>query len=743
VATTTKRRKKASTKSDYTPLITDEEIAAEVKKVTARWFLENKDLDYAIYANTSRALPLAASGVKLGAQRLLVSMLRDGVKPGTKPRKSAKLTSSATGGYHPHASTAMYGTLATQASTFGRVQTVEGIGSFGMAPGDEPAADRYTEARLSELGYAMVQEVASGAVPTKRTYDNETTEPLYLPVPVPVLLCAGADGIGFGWATSTPAHNPREVIAATLAYLDDPTVSVDRLMEIMPGPDWGTGGAVVGGTDGIRSYYESGQGKLKVRGTWHTEGRDIVITEVPPGISVPTLLDGKKTGDNPRPGLRDLVRQGVIEGVADVNDFTGRKEGLRLVITTKRGADIEEVVTSLLRETALECTYGANVVALRRDLAPDWWSLRDLLSDFISLRDQVVRFRSEHRLSVLSTMIARAAAIAAVTLDKDTTVKLITAAEDKADAAAAVADHFELTGEQGVWIVEMPLHRLTKADTLEAQKRLEKLQDEQTELNRLLSDEDARREVIRAELIEARHLFDDPVYDRRTKITPEVEPVSGAGAEESDQDRLMRWRLDPDAHSLGETGEEIHNAHAVWTAFTDGKIKRFGGGGLPKRITVKPVAPDYSRIHSCGLYTPEVQHLLLVTAGTNKADAAKVLRVDTAGMRAQGISGNGVAGIKLLDGDTLVGCFPVTDDDQLLVATDTGFKVVKVSDIPVKGTGAQGVGVFKRRKGESGVLMAQVAPGFTVNGKPAKPVGVQTAGGRTPLDSWEAAQVAG
>lgn len=747
MATITKKRPSTRSKStrakDYTPLIEDSEIAARIIEITAREFLETRNLDYMIYANTDRAIPLATSGVKLGAQRLLWSMLKDGVKPGAKPRKSAKLAANASGNYHPHASTSTYGTLVSLAQFFARVNPVEGLGSFGMTPGDSPAADRYTEARLSPLGYAMVSEVERGAVPMKATYDNENTEPIYLPVPVPVLLCAGSDGIGNGWATNTPAHNPREVIAAALAVLDDPSITAEELMGHLPGPDWGTGGTVVGGTEGIRSYIETGAGKMTVRGTWHIEGNDIVITEVPPGVSVPTLLLGTKKGKNPRLGINDRVRQGEIPGISDVSDYSDKKSGLRIVVSCKRGADLDQVAHDLLEKTDLECTFGANTVALGPNLVPAWWSVRELIDAFIEMRDSVIKLRSTARIGVLDTAILRAAAVAAVTLDKDKTTEIIRNAEDKAAAASGISAHFGLDDEQGVYIVEMPLYRLTKADTLAAEKRLRDLRAESADLDQLLGDAEARRGVIRDELVESAHLFDDPTYDRRTTLSPEIAAVSGAGLEESDEERLVRWRLDTDSLALGESGEQIHNAHAVWTAFTSGKIKKFYGKGLPKAITVKPVAPDIEAVHSTGLYTPENQDLLLVTAGTNKGSTAKVLRVRTDEMRAQGLAGNGVAGIKLLDGDRLIGCFPASDTDTLLTASDSGFKTVQVADIPVKGTGSQGVGIHKLTKAENtdggGVLLASVAQAFDVNGSRADPKKVSAAPTRRELASWEAA----
>lgn len=724
--------------TDMLPL--DEPVAATTTTMPLARFLETKNLAYQLYTNTDRAIPLVTSGVKPGAQRLLYAMLREKVLPGTKPRKSAKLTAATTGAYHPHGQAAMYGTLATLAAPYGRINPVEGVGAFGQVPGDTPAADRYTEARLSPVGYSMVEEVDDGAVPMRPTYDGELQEPWYLPVQFPVLLAIGADGVGEGWATKTPAHNPREVVDAALYRLDNPDCTVDELMEIMPGPDWGTGGEIVGGTDGIRDYMATGRGKMTVRGTWTVEGRDITITEVPPGVSVPTLLNGSGKGTNPQPGLREKVRQKIITGVADVSDLSDLKHGLRIVVTCKRGVDTDDVIKQLLRETDLETTYAASVVALDTDLTPRWWSVPDLLDSFLQLRDGVVTRRSKHQLEKVRQRLNRAHAVATVTLDKEKTIRLITQAEDKAAAIAAIADGFDLDESQATYVVEMPLHRLTKADTLEAQKRVDTLTSEADRLCRLVESADARHDVIRDELAKARRLFDGDEFDRRTRINADAQPVTGTGEGLSDQQRLALWKLDTLRLCLGPDGDTpINEGESVYTAFRDGKFKRFDGAYLTKTIRDTPLAPDLDAVHSAGTYRPDKQYILLVTRGTTTASAtrsAKVLKLDTSAMTPKGLTSHGVRGISLTEGDELVACLPATDEDALLTISDSGWKTTPVSDIPVKGTGTRGVGVHSLTSKDNGVTIAEVGSSFTVNDQEATPTPRGRAPHRQPVTGW-------
>lgn len=731
-----------------------EDAASNIVKMPVSQYLRKNNYAYMVYTNTDRAIPLVSSGVKPGAQRLLYSMMQDGVLPDASPQKSAKLTSAATGNYHPHGQSAMYGTLATLASDYGRLKLIEGIGSFGMTPGDTPAADRYTEARLDEVGYDIVREVKDGATPMRATYDNKRQEPWYLPSTYPVLLMMGATGIGEGWSTNTPAHNPREVIAAVKLVLKNPDATTDDILEVMPGPDWGTGGTIIGDISGIKEYYETGRGKLTVRANYTITNKKIRFTEIPPGVLVPTLIEGKKKGDNPRPGLNDLVRQGVIAGVSDTADHSDLDKGLAIDVVVKRGHTPESVLEELFRHTDLETTYAASIVALDNDLTPRWWSVRELIDSFIELRDGVIINRSLYELKNLDEKMLRQQATAVIALNKEVVARILLDSEDKQGAKQELLDKtfpiekenhhlfegesvFRLNDDQAEYVVNMPMYRLTKADTLEALTSLQKTLDRIEYLETIVQDGDMRRGIIGDELDETLKLFDDPWYDRRTIIDETISPVSRAEDMPDDEKLRTLWKLDTEMHVLGEKGRVIPDGHLVWAGFSDGKVKLFGGGGLPGAIVDKPVAPKIDQIIATGVINPETQDIVFVTRGKNKQNTAKVLRLDPSAVSVQGIAGNGVAGIKLLEGDEVVAVMAVNRAEQLLLMSETSHKVIPVSEVPYKGRGAQGVGAFKLAGKDGEVLAVEHAPGFSVNGASPKVGTYQSTPVRKIAESFE------
>ena len=752
--------KSKKAKLDVKAPVKHADVASNVVKMPVSQYLRKNNYAYMVYTNTDRAIPLVSSGVKPGAQRLLYSMMQDGVLPDASPQKSAKLTSSATGNYHPHGQSAMYGTLATLASDYGRLKLIEGIGSFGMTPGDTPAADRYTEARLDEVGYDIVREVKAGAVPMRATYDNKRQEPWYLPATFPVLLSMGAMGIGEGWSTNTPAHNPREVIAAVKLVLENPEATIDDILEVMPGPDWGTGGTIIGDTSGIKEYYETGRGKITVRANYTITNKKIRFTEIPPGVLVPTLIEGKKKGDKPRPGLNDLVRQGVIAGVSDTADHSDLDKGLAIDVTVKRGHTPESVLEDLFRHTDLETTYAASIVALDNDLTPRWWSVRELIDSFIELRDSVIISRSLYELKNLDDKMLRQQAIAVIALDKETVARILLDSDNKQTAKQHLLDKkflidqqhrelfegetsFILNDDQAEYVVNMPMYRLTKADTLEALTNLRKTLDRIAYLENLVQDDALRRTVIREELDKTLKLFDDPWYDRRTVIDETIRPVSRAEDMPDDEKLRTMWKLDTEMHILGEKGRVIPDGHLVWAGFNNGKVKLFEGGGLPGTIVDKPVAPKIDEVIASGVINPETQDIVFVTKGTNKQNTAKVLRLDPSGISVQGIAGNGVAGIKLLEGDEVTAVMAVNKSDQVLIMSETSYKVLPVSEVPYKGRGAQGVGVFKLVGKDSGVLAVEHGLGFVVNGSEPKVGTYQSTPVRKVAESFEKAKPTG
>jgi DNA gyrase subunit A len=308
----------------------------------------------------------------------------------------------------------MYGAAALLAADFQRVKIIDGQGAFPRIQGDIPAADRYTEMRLSPAGAALTAELADHAVPMTETFDGEWIEPVVLPARFPVLLVNGAIGIAEGWATKVPAHNPRDVMAACRALLSKPKLSDDALMELLPGPDWGSGGSVVG-SEGLRDYVTTGRGSFTVRGTVTVEGRNVVITELPPGVASSTVQER----------IRALIEGGDLPGVADMTDLTDRRNGLRIVVSAKRGHDPEQLRTSLLALTPLEGTFAASLVALDADRIPRWWSVRELITTFLALRDSVVVRRSEHRLEKVTARRHLVAGLLLVHIDIDAAVAVI------------------------------------------------------------------------------------------------------------------------------------------------------------------------------------------------------------------------------------------------------------------------------------------------------------------------------
>lgn len=734
-------KKKQGKKKVFVPL-KPSDVGREVREMHMREYLSDKNLTYMVYTITSRSIPSVVSGVKPGAQRLLESMRATGLTPNASYAKSAAITSASTGAYHPHGQAGTYDSEVTMAAKYNRLNLVDGEGNFGNYPGEEPAADRYTEARLSPEGYETVREVAEGAVPMRPTYDNKRMEPLYLPARFPVLLMVGAEtALAEAWSSKIPQHNPREVIEATLAFLDNPDITTDELMEIMPGPDWGTGATIIGSDEGIRQYYETGRGPITVRGDYHVDGKTIVITSVPPEVKVPTLVNGasgKKSEDSSRRrslGLKELAIMGVVKGISDVNEYTDESNGFIIEIDVKRGYDPDEVMEEIFRESDMEKTFHASMVAIDRKFAPRWWSLKEVFAEFIEMRNDVNVSKAETKLKQIRVDLIRATALHAISLDKDKAVNIIFESENKAEAQEGIAKGFDLTDEQAQYIIELPLHRLSKSDSIAIEKRVSELENAQEENESIVSSARKRKSIIRKELKDSLKMFKGEQYDRITQFDYEIQPVKGKNAkQEPDEVKLLNWKVDTETFSLGLAGEKISKGQEVWAVMRDGRVKRFAGGNLPKRISTKPIVPDINDVLSMGLIDPKKQFVVIVTAGTNKQNTAKALRLDINSLNKHGLAHGGVRGINVMDGDSIAGAFVASHDDMLLTVSGESWKVLQVGEIPVKGAGTQGVGIHSLKKGEDGVAITRVSStGFEIGGKPAKPTMRPTAPRREQL----------
>ena len=664
-------------------------------------------LTFALYSVSDRAIPSAFDGLKPGQRRLLYQMHDSGLQPGNKPQKSSKICSAVTGNLHPHGGASMYGAAALMAADFQRVKVIDGQGAFPRIQGDIPAADRYTEMRLSAPGAALTAELNDHAVPVMQTFDGEWTEPTMLPAQWPVLLCNGAVGIAEGWATKVPAHNPREIMAACRALLARPNTTDDTLMKLIPGPDWGCGATVVG-TAGLREYITTGRGQLTVRGTITVDGKNCVITELPPGVASNTVQDR----------IRTLVESGEMSGVADMSDLTDRRNGLRIVVTAKRGTSAEQVRDQLLALTPLESTFAASLVALDEDRVPRWWNVRELIGAFLHLRDSVVLHRSEYRLEKVTARRHLVAGLMKIHLDIDAAVAVIRSSDTVDDARLGLQERFEIDEEQANYVLALQLRRLTKLDVIELQAEADKLDAEFAELTELVSNPDARRKVIDSELVETAKLFKGPEFNRRTVLDTEATPVTAGADDDGPRERKVNtsWRLD-DRGVFSDSHGDLLTSGLGWAVWSDGRVKFTTGAGLPFKIRDIPVAPDITGLLRSGVL-PEGHHLALVTR------RGKILRIDPTAVNPQGAAGNGVAGVKLAaddPDDTVIAALPVScqNGEAILSISEKGWKVTDVADIPVKGRGGAGVGFHPFVAGEQALVSATISAAGFVRGNKA------------------------
>jgi DNA gyrase subunit A len=399
-----------------------------------------------------------------------------------------------------------------------------------------------------------------------------------------------------------------------------------------------------------------------------------------------------------------------------MSDLTDRRNGLRIVVTAKRGHSAETIREQLLALTPLESTFAASLVALDEDRVPRWWSVRELIGAFLHLRDSVVLRRSEYRLEKVTARRHLVSGLMTIHLDIDAAVAVIRGSDTVDEARQGLQVGFGIDTEQADYVLALQLRRLTKLDVIELQAEAQKLDAEFLELTELVANPDARRAVIDNELIETAKLFKGTEFDRRTVLDFEATPVASTLDEEGVRERKSNaaWRLD-DRGVFSDSHGDLLTSGLGWAVWTDGRIKLTTGGGLPYKIRDIPVAPDITGLLRSGVLA-DGYHLALVTR------RGKVLRIDPAAVNPQGAAGNGVAGVKLAaDGDAVIAALPLTceNGEAILSISEKGWKVTEVADIPVKGRGGVGVGFHPLVNGEVALLSAVVSATGFVRGKRA------------------------
>src|SRR3954465_7049837 len=474
-------------------------------------------LDYAMSVIVGRALPDVRDGLKPVHRRVLFAMHDAGLQPNRGYTKSARITGAVMGDFHPHGDASIYDTLVRMAQWFSmRYPLVDGQGNFGSMDNDPPAAMRYTEARLAKIATEMLRDIDADTVDFGPNYDERRLEPLVLPSRSPNLLVNGPSGIAVGMATNIPPHNLREAIDAVIAYADDPTIDTAGLMKHIKGPDFPTGGIIVG-RSGIRDAYETGRGRVVIRARAHIEplrqGKEaIIVTEMPYQV---TKGDGRNEGAGLIKKIAEVVNDKKIVEISDLRDESSDKGGVRIVIELKRDAIPKVVLNKLYKHTSMQTTFGVNMVALV-DGVPRTLPLTGVIDAYVRhQRDVVVRRtkyelrRAEERVHILEGRL--------IALDHlDEVIALIRASRDPDTARTGLMEQFGLTRIQAQAILDLTLQRLTALEADKIRQEHTDLVERIRELREILGDEARVNELIKEELLEVRNTYGD---DRRTEIT--------------------------------------------------------------------------------------------------------------------------------------------------------------------------------------------------------------------------------
>src|SRR5215218_1870833 len=473
-------------------------------------------LDYAMSVIVGRALPDVRDGLKPVHRRVLYAMHEAGLQPNRPYRKCARVVGDVMGNFHPHGDQAIYDTLVRLAQEFAmRYPLVDGQGNFGSIDNDPAAAMRYTEARLDRLATELVRDIDQDTVDFGPNYDESRQEPLILPARFPNLLVNGSAGIAVGMATNIPPHNLGEAIDATIAYIDDPDIDAAGLMQHVKGPDFPTGGLIVG-RGGIREAYETGRGRVVMRARAHVEplrqGKEaIVVTEMPYQVA---KGDGRNEGTGLIRKIAEVVQERKVPEVADLRDESD-KSGVRVVIELKREAVPKVVLNKLYKHTPMQTTFGVNMVALV-DGVPRTLDLRAIIHNYVQHQRNVVVRRTKHRLRRAEARAHILEGLLVALRDLDAVIELIRSSADPDTARDGLIERFELSREQAQAILDLRLQRLTALEADKIRAEHDDLVEQIRELREILGDESRVLGVIKEELAEIRASYGD---ERRTELT--------------------------------------------------------------------------------------------------------------------------------------------------------------------------------------------------------------------------------
>lgn len=687
--------------------------------------MKSSFLDYSMSVIISRALPDVRDGLKPVHRRILYTMYEKGLDPNKPYHKCADTVGAVLGAYHPHGDASVYDALVRLAQDFSmRYMLVDGHGNFGSVDGDPPAAYRYTEARMSKISCEMLTDIDKKTVDFQPNFDDRLEEPTVLPSRFPNLLVNGSDGIAVGMATKIPPHNLGETIDAACALIENPDIDLAGLMDYMPGPDFPTGGIIMG-RSGIRATYATGRGKITVRAkTEIVEAKNgrykIIVTELPYQVNKARLIEY----------IADLVKDKRIEGISNIEDHSDR-QGMHIEIDVKREASAQIVLNNLFNLTQLQTTFGAIMLAIV-DGVPKVLNLKEMLTEYVNFQQEIIRRRTEFDLKKAKDRehILEGLKIAIDFIDE--VIAIIRKSKDQATAKVNLMERFGLDDVQAQAIVQMRLGQLTNMERTKIEDEIAALKAKIDEYIAILADEGRQREIIKEELIVIRNKFADP---RRTEICA----VNGEVDIEDlipNQECVLTLtqfgyvkRLAVDTYKIQNRGgrgvsgmsrrEEdvatemfVINSHDYVLFFTDkGRVFRLKCYEVPEGsrqskgmniANLLPIASD-EKVTSM-IRVPEFdedKYLVMVT----RQGIVKRISLNAYNTARKG----GLIALELNEGDELAWVRLTDGNQQVVVATKNGLAIrFEETDVRPMGRQARGVKAISLREGDCVVGMCVV-----------------------------------
>ncbi|HIU31338.1 MAG TPA: DNA gyrase subunit A [Candidatus Caccousia avistercoris] len=688
-------------------------------------------LDYSMSVIVSRALPDVRDGLKPVHRRILYTMYENNLSPSKPYRKCADTVGSVLGRYHPHGDASVYDALVRLAQDFSmRYMLVDGHGNFGSVDGDPPAAYRYTESRMSRLAVEMLQDIDKETVDFTPNYDDRLKEPTALPSHFPNLLVNGSTGIAVGMATNIPPHNMGEVIDGMCCLIDNPDAGLDELMEHIKGPDFPTGGIVMGRA-GIRAAYATGRGRITVRARAEIEeeknGRyNIIVTELPYQVNKARLIEG----------IADLVKEKRIEGISNIDDHSDR-DGMMIVITVKRDASPQIVLNQLYSYTQMQTTFGVIMLAIVNG-EPKTLTLKDMLQHYIDFQVDVITRRTQFDLKKAEERAHILEGLKIAVDNIDEVIAIIRSSKDRSTAKQRLSERFGLDDDQTQAIVQMTLGALTNTDRLKLEEELAAIEAKVADYKDILSNRTRLMGIIKDEALEIKRKYGD---ERRTEIAT----ISG---EVDIEDLIPREecvltmtnfgyvkRQPTDAYHIQRRGgrgisgmsrrEEdvatemfVIGSHDYVMFFTNlGRVYRLKCYEIPEGsrtskgmniANLLPISPD-ERVTSM-IRVPEFDEtsFLVMVTRCGVIKRTELSAFDTARK-------GGVIAINLDEGDELAWVRLTSGRDQLVVATRKGMAIrFDENDVRDMGRTARGVKAITLKEGDQVIGMSTVRPGGLV-----------------------------